>query len=372
VRRAGQPSLLPLHTPAHPCNVRARSARATSTLAAPRPLPDTRPPNQTPGDRGRVQGGPALPHSGGSRHQRRQRAGDARAAAGEGRRTPPPPRRGTARLRAGGRSAGGAGMGRPRGVAGAQAAARCRGCRAAAIRLVSHAFQSRPAALAPKSTCLHTLLTRSHTPTHNHTTAQPHAHSHSARPQKEGLVVEDVVVLIDREQGGQAHLAANGLRLHAAFRLSAMLDVLQRHKLVSDDVAAAVRAFIAENQTKRPDAGAAAAAAAPAAAAAAAKPKRCARSGGPRACKVAPAGPRPPPPGPAPRRPTGRRPRPPVPGDSPSPRVPPNRRQAHVRGARGAGAEPDGARMPRGDGAQADQPVGRGGRRHGGGDAGHR
>ncbi|KAI8470633.1 MAG: humps family-domain-containing protein [Monoraphidium minutum] len=88
--------------------------------------------------------------------------------------------------------------------------------------------------------------------------------------QNEGLVVKDVVVLIDREQGGEAHIAANGLRLHAAFKLSAMLDVLTRNGLVSEDVAGKVRSFIAENQTVRPAAGAAAAASP----AVAAKPKR--------------------------------------------------------------------------------------------------
>jgi len=75
--------------------------------------------------------------------------------------------------------------------------------------------------------------------------------------------VKDVVVLIDREQGGEAHLAANGLKLHAAFKLSAMLDVLQRHGLVDGAVADKVRTFIAENQTKRPEAAAAAAPAKP-------------------------------------------------------------------------------------------------------------
>ena len=38
-------------------------------------------------------------------------------------------------------------------------------------------------------------------------------------PQKEGLKVSDVVVLIDREQGGRARLASQGLQLHAAFTL---------------------------------------------------------------------------------------------------------------------------------------------------------
>jgi orotate phosphoribosyltransferase len=47
--------------------------------------------------------------------------------------------------------------------------------------------------------------------------------------QNEGLVVKDVVVLIDREQGGEAHLAKNRLNLHAAFKLSQLLSVLVKH-----------------------------------------------------------------------------------------------------------------------------------------------
>ena len=74
--------------------------------------------------------------------------------------------------------------------------------------------------------------------------------------QAEGLVVTDVVVLIDREQGGERHLSSNGLRLHAAFKLSQLLDVLTKHGQVTDKVAAAVRRFIAENQTVLPAAGA--------------------------------------------------------------------------------------------------------------------
>jgi orotate phosphoribosyltransferase len=44
--------------------------------------------------------------------------------------------------------------------------------------------------------------------------------------QAEKLIVKDVVVLIDREQGGPQHLNANGLTLHAAFTLSALLKVV--------------------------------------------------------------------------------------------------------------------------------------------------
>lgn len=62
-------------------------------------------------------------------------------------------------------------------------------------------------------------------------------------------MVKDVVVLIDREQGGRGNLAAHNLALHSAFTLTYILDVLIRHKLVTEEVGGKVRAFIAANQT---------------------------------------------------------------------------------------------------------------------------
>ena len=41
-----------------------------------------------------------------------------------------------------------------------------------------------------------------------------------------GLEVRDVVVLIDREQGGGVDLSEAGYRLHAVLRLSEMLELL--------------------------------------------------------------------------------------------------------------------------------------------------
>lgn len=43
-----------------------------------------------------------------------------------------------------------------------------------------------------------------------------------------GLIVNDVLVVIDREQGGREELAQHGIRLHAVFTLSQMLDELTR------------------------------------------------------------------------------------------------------------------------------------------------
>ncbi|CAI5459271.1 unnamed protein product [Closterium sp. Yama58-4] len=80
-----------------------------------------------------------------------------------------------------------------------------------------------------------------------------------------GLKVTDVVVLIDREQGGAAHLAARGLRLHAALTLTHVVTALVKHGKLTNDVAESVTKFIAENQTANPAAAPAVAlAAAPA------------------------------------------------------------------------------------------------------------
>lgn len=45
--------------------------------------------------------------------------------------------------------------------------------------------------------------------------------------QEAGLIVHDVLVLIDREQGGAEDLAERGYRLHAILRLSRMLNALR-------------------------------------------------------------------------------------------------------------------------------------------------
>lgn len=66
-----------------------------------------------------------------------------------------------------------------------------------------------------------------------------------------GLVVEDVVVLVDREAGAEAHLAAHGLRLHAALRLSDIVRLLHRLGDLQDEVFARVQAYLDEVKAGR-------------------------------------------------------------------------------------------------------------------------
>lgn len=58
-----------------------------------------------------------------------------------------------------------------------------------------------------------------------------------------GLVVSDVAVLIDRQQGGREALAARGYNLHAALTLAEILDILEAAGCLSPDQAGAARDY---------------------------------------------------------------------------------------------------------------------------------
>jgi uridine monophosphate synthetase len=62
-----------------------------------------------------------------------------------------------------------------------------------------------------------------------------------------GLVVQDVLVLIDRGQGGGAELAQVGCRLHSVFTLAALLDALVRRQRLSREKRAEVMRWIRQN-----------------------------------------------------------------------------------------------------------------------------
>lgn len=62
-----------------------------------------------------------------------------------------------------------------------------------------------------------------------------------------GLQVEDIIVLIDREQGGREYLEERGYRLHAVFSLGEMLDILAQHGRISTAQRDQVKAFLARS-----------------------------------------------------------------------------------------------------------------------------
>jgi uridine monophosphate synthetase len=59
------------------------------------------------------------------------------------------------------------------------------------------------------------------------------------------LQVEDVVVLIDREQGGAEDLGKQGYRLHSVLTLRELADALVREGLISADDGRRVHEYLA-------------------------------------------------------------------------------------------------------------------------------
>ncbi|HZX34740.1 MAG TPA: orotate phosphoribosyltransferase [archaeon] len=47
--------------------------------------------------------------------------------------------------------------------------------------------------------------------------------------EKEGLKVKDILVLVDREQGGREELMKEGYKLHSVFTVTELLETLNRH-----------------------------------------------------------------------------------------------------------------------------------------------
>jgi uridine monophosphate synthetase len=63
-----------------------------------------------------------------------------------------------------------------------------------------------------------------------------------------GIVVSQILVIVDREQGGSLQLAGAGYELVALFTLSELLDFYVAEGLLTAEKADEVRAYIAANQ----------------------------------------------------------------------------------------------------------------------------
>jgi uridine monophosphate synthetase len=66
--------------------------------------------------------------------------------------------------------------------------------------------------------------------------------------ENEGLIVKDVVVIVDREQGGTEQLRKSGYQLHTIFRLNELLRFYREHGLLAPDSFDKCTAYIRSSQ----------------------------------------------------------------------------------------------------------------------------
>lgn len=65
----------------------------------------------------------------------------------------------------------------------------------------------------------------------------------------EGLEVEDIAVLVDREQGGRKYIEGKGFRVHPVCTITSIVDELLAEKKINQAMAHSVKEFIRVNQT---------------------------------------------------------------------------------------------------------------------------
>lgn len=66
----------------------------------------------------------------------------------------------------------------------------------------------------------------------------------------EGLLVEDAIVVVNREQGGEGNLEKRGIQMHSLFTLSYLLEVLNSDGSVDVKTLKKVQEYIAKSQVK--------------------------------------------------------------------------------------------------------------------------
>lgn len=66
---------------------------------------------------------------------------------------------------------------------------------------------------------------------------------------REDLTVEDIVVLVDREQGGKQYIESKGFNVHPVITLSQILDELLKENKINEETHITVKDFIRNHQT---------------------------------------------------------------------------------------------------------------------------
>ena len=63
--------------------------------------------------------------------------------------------------------------------------------------------------------------------------------------EKEGLRVKDIIVLVDREQGGKKTLLKEGYHLHSVFKVTELLEILRKHGKIENLIYESAKEYFA-------------------------------------------------------------------------------------------------------------------------------
>lgn len=65
---------------------------------------------------------------------------------------------------------------------------------------------------------------------------------------KEGLIVTDAVIILDREQGGSKNLEVNGVKIRSLFTMSSLVDILVKNGKITEETFVKVKNYLKEIQ----------------------------------------------------------------------------------------------------------------------------
>ena len=68
--------------------------------------------------------------------------------------------------------------------------------------------------------------------------------------ENEGILLKDIVVVLDREQGGKELLEAKGFTVHSLFNITEVCEILRRNDLISEEEILRINDFLKGNQIK--------------------------------------------------------------------------------------------------------------------------
>lgn len=65
---------------------------------------------------------------------------------------------------------------------------------------------------------------------------------------KEGLIVTDAVIILDREQGGSKNLEVDDVQIKSLFTMSSLIDILVKNGKITEETVVKVKNYLKETQ----------------------------------------------------------------------------------------------------------------------------